>query len=86
MSDFLSLSLRDLQARKQHGCIWCPEPIAVGERYKRQASVYCGDFQSNKYHPECWDAMVQEQTEWPDEPEFEAHSHERGKAMHLLQA
>lgn len=48
---FLSVDLR--VARKEHRCIWCPEKILVGDRYQDVRCIYEGDFQANKYHPEC---------------------------------
>jgi len=43
-------------ARKRHRCIWCGEPILVGTRYIRERSIYDGEPQSHKWHPECRDA------------------------------
>ena len=45
-------------ARKAHQCVWCPEPIAKGERYYDERSKYEGDFQYHKWHPECRDALM----------------------------
>lgn len=45
------------KAAKAHTCIWCGEGIAVGDTYIRQVLVYDGDFQSNAYHPECFDLI-----------------------------
>jgi hypothetical protein len=40
-------------ARKQHRCIWCGEAIPVGEKYRRERSVYDGNLQNFAWHPEC---------------------------------
>lgn len=63
-------------ARKEHGCIWCRELIAVGSVYVREASTYSCDFQSHKWHPECWDAAQKYFAE--GEEEFDPHTHKRG--------
>lgn len=41
------------KARKEHRCIWCGEPILVGERYRCERSVYDGQMQYHKWHLEC---------------------------------
>lgn len=50
------LSERQRTARKTHRCIWCGEPIAVGDRYISESSKYSGDFQFHRWHPECKEA------------------------------
>jgi hypothetical protein len=47
----LSETLR--KARKEHRCIWCPEKINAGEQYQDERSVYDGQMQDHKWHPEC---------------------------------
>lgn len=42
-------------ARKQHRCIWCGEPIPIGEKYRREYSVFDGHFQNHAWHSECDD-------------------------------
>lgn len=61
--------------RKAHRCIWCPELIALGERYVAERSVYDGDLQSFQWHPECYTAA---QDYFHDEEEFEPHACRRG--------
>lgn len=41
------------KARKQHCCIWCGMPVAIGETYARIKSIYDGDFQDHRFHMEC---------------------------------
>jgi hypothetical protein len=53
MSGYQLFSLTDRKAAKAHRCIWCGEAIAVGERYQDERSVYDGEFQHHKWHPEC---------------------------------
>ena len=67
------------QARKPHQCIWCGEPINVGEKYEHERSVYGGDPQSNDWHPEC-SAVLNELCAGGDEVEFDPHSNERPKS------
>lgn len=40
-------------ARKQYECIWCGQKIEKGEAYIREASVYEGEMQDLKWHPDC---------------------------------
>lgn len=40
-------------ARARHRCIWCGEPIEPGMKYRHERSVYDGDMQDHKWHPEC---------------------------------
>lgn len=46
------------KAAKPHRCVWCGEPINKGETYSYQAGLFDGEFQSNHYHPECWEATA----------------------------
>jgi hypothetical protein len=41
------------KARKTHKCIWCGQPIEAGKQYVYVAYRFLGDFQTNKFHPEC---------------------------------
>ena len=50
------ISERTHKALKRHRCIWCGEQIPMGTRYVREFSVYYGDVQKHKWHPECKDA------------------------------
>lgn len=47
-------------AKKQHRCIWCGEPVLVGEKYRREKSVYCGEMQNFAWHHECDDEAKEE--------------------------
>ena len=40
-------------ARREHRCIWCGEPIRVGEKYSRQKGKFDGEWQDNPWHDEC---------------------------------
>ena len=44
------------QARKQHQCFLCGEPIVAGEQYYRRTGTWEGFFSSIVMHPECKDA------------------------------
>lgn len=50
------ISERTHKALKRYRCIWCGEQIPMGTRYVREFSVYDGDVQKHKWHPECKDA------------------------------
>jgi hypothetical protein len=43
-------------ARKPHNCIWCGQKINPGEKYHDERSVYDGQIQRHRWHPECLDA------------------------------
>jgi hypothetical protein len=45
------------KARKPHSCIWCAQPIQVGERYVFERSVYEDRMQNHHWHPECLEDM-----------------------------
>jgi hypothetical protein len=61
------------RARKQHRCIWCGEPIAVGETYRHERSVYDGAMQDHKWHREC-DADFRESLDDGGDEEFLPYS------------
>jgi len=43
-------------AKKEHKCIWCGESILINELHAKDVGVYECDFQSNRYHIECYNA------------------------------
>lgn len=67
----------DRVARKPHDCIWCNEKIQRGETYKDERSVYDGEMQLHRWHPECQVAADKFFKE-SGECEFEAHACKRG--------
>lgn len=52
------LSDRDVVARQNHQCAWCGESISIGRVCHISTGKYEGEFQSNKFHPECWKAAL----------------------------
>lgn len=40
-------------ARKEHGCEFCGEKIAIGQRYVRQTNIYDGTIYDFVTHQEC---------------------------------
>lgn len=46
------------KARKPHICVWCGQPILVGDRYKHVRGIFEGELQHNDWHPECDDACM----------------------------
>lgn len=67
------------KARKEHRCIWCPEKIQAGEKYVDERSVYDGNIQRHRWHPECKTAADKFFRESREE-EFVEHSCKRGTA------
>lgn len=52
-------SMTDRKAAKPHRCVWCGEAINKGEAYLDERSVFDGNIQRNRWHPECHAAAVQ---------------------------
>ena len=72
------LSVSEPTARKQHKCIWCGQPIEVGEKHRHERSIYDGQFQDQRWHPECDDAFAEElRYEGGHELEFEPYGNQR---------
>jgi len=65
------------KAAKRHTCIWCSEEIKKGEKHRLQAGIVEGEFQTNRYHEECWGAVVEDWHNGGD-CDFEEGSHKRG--------
>lgn len=63
-------------ARKQHRCIWCGQHIEPDEKYRRERSVYDGEMQDHKWHPEC-DEDFKAGLAAGDDAEFTPYSAER---------
>ena len=65
------------KARKPHRCIWCGEPIAIGETYRHWRGKFEGEVMSNDWHKECDDAASDGIDDGIDDG-FEPHSYKRG--------
>lgn len=48
------------KARKQHVCIACDYPIAVGEIHVMQSGHHEDRAFRNRFHVECWDVLNEE--------------------------
>lgn len=66
------------KSRKSHICDWCGQPISTGESYTRDVWKYDGDFQMEKFHLVCRDAIQRDYQKYkrfclgyPDEYTFE---------------
>ena len=46
-------SARRTKARKNHQCVWCSHPIAIGSVYVRERSIYDGAHQNLAWHEAC---------------------------------
>lgn len=65
------------QAQKAHRCIWCGHAIESGSTYIDERSVYNGELQRHKWHPECLDACQDEASEYGYGFEFSPFDNER---------
>jgi hypothetical protein len=65
------------KARKQHRCIWCGEPIMVGEVHEHSVSKYMSDLQDHRFHLECVKPCEEGCAEM--DGEFMPYENERGK-------
>lgn len=59
MSDFYNTVTRP-KAAKPHRCIYCAAAIPKGEVHWHQTGRYDGAWFANRYHDECWDALIAE--------------------------
>jgi hypothetical protein len=57
MSGYEPIAISTQVANKSYRCIWCGEPIKKGDTYTRDKCVFDGEFQANRYHPECFAYM-----------------------------
>ena len=49
----LELSRSQHKARREHKCIWCEDPIEVGQQYERSSWSKDGGLQDQKEHIKC---------------------------------
>lgn len=73
-------SLDDRKAKKAHTCIWCGQDIEIGAAYKDERSIYDGNIQRRRWHPECHADSVKYFRESGEE-EFDPHQNERPAAL-----
>jgi hypothetical protein len=66
MTTELSLTLVK-KCRKQRRCVWCNEFIEVGQAAWKRVCIHNGYFNSEYWHPECWDAMQKSDLGYDDE-------------------
>jgi hypothetical protein len=64
-------------ARKQHRCVWCGEPVLAGEKYRDERSVYDGEMQHHRWHPECDEQFGVELAYEGSPLEFQPYDNER---------
>ena len=58
MGTHFSVPMRP-KARKAHKCIACLHTIAAGETHVMQSGHYDGRAFRNRYHDECWEALLE---------------------------
>jgi len=76
------LSYTQPKARKIHKCVWCGEPILIGEQHHKWVGIFEGDFNNWRMHDECWDAADRERSEdYHSDGSFEPHEHKRGMTI-----
>ncbi len=66
---------KQVKCRKTHRCVWCGETIEAGKTVPFCKYVFEGRIQSDYYHPECWQAMLD--YDWYDEG-FDEYAFKRG--------
>lgn len=54
---YQELSIGEPVARKDHKCTWCAEAIPKGEKHVARSYKFEGDFNSDRLHNECSEAM-----------------------------
>ncbi len=47
------------KARRGYHCVWCGEPIHPGETHLYRRGVFEGEFQADRWHPECEHASAE---------------------------
>lgn len=52
--------------KKDYRCIWCGQTIPKGQKHCKQTGIFEDEFQSNRYHPECFDAAGEDNGYWGD--------------------
>lgn len=72
------LSVTTPKARKQHRCIWCGEPILIGEKHVVFRNIFECQINTDRYHNECHDAMITCPREWDLDEGFTPHVFKRG--------
>lgn len=83
MSDYLVLAETFRVAAKPHACVWCPEPIAAGERHHSQVQKFDGRVETVRMHEDCNSAFVRVEARTrahrvDDEPVCWRSTHRRG--------
>ncbi len=76
MSYTLFSFVRRTARRKAHRCIWCGQRVAIGEQYDDERSVYDGNIQRHRWHPECHKDS-EEYFRSSGEEEFDPYDNER---------
>lgn len=66
----------DPKARQKYKCIWCGEPIEIGEKHVHEVSKYDYVFQDHRWHIECFEAG-QSYFQKEYECEFDAYENRR---------
>ena len=63
------------KAQKNHICDWCGEKILTGESYQKWCYIDCGEAETVKAHPECFEASYLSDN--PEETYFN-RDHQKG--------
>lgn len=77
MSDFQNGNT--VKARKRHQCIYCSEPIVIGEYHHRQGGMWEGEWQDWRAHLDCLEAHYRETQDGYGSGEICQEPHQRGR-------
>lgn len=67
---------RTVKAAKRHQCIWCYEPIVVGEYHYQYKGMWESDWQDWRMHSDCLEACDRERD---GDSEIHDEGHQRGR-------
>ena len=73
---YAELTNKTVTVRKPHQCVWCGETIEGQAQYR--AYVFDGDFNSDYMHPECYEAMLNSDSEYLEDG-FDPLGYTRGR-------
>ena len=80
---------KEVVARKEHQCEWCPDPIVRGEKYMFMSMLYDGSFMIEKTHLDCEKVMQEHLNQLYkeggiDAVDFVDHSFQRGSLERVV--
>lgn len=79
MSDYVTLTDKEVKCRKSHPCDWCPEGIPRGQVARYRSGVFDGRMISDYMHLECYRAMLL--SIFGTDNTYMPHEQQRGKTL-----